>query len=331
MRTKDSGHGDCAHPGHTPRPPGRDSTRLAPHATPRCDNPPMAEIIQKDGTWTFDGDVVRIVPGSDRSVSLLRKTLGEVAVPLGALAGISFEPGKKSGRLRLRLRDGADPLLQITGGRLDDNSYPYRLTVENDRAGVAEYFVDAVRNALLLDGVPEGPVDGYLLPGPSLPMTVGAGDGTFTFDGRTVRLEWTWHTDEKKSAGGPTTIALDELHAVEWLPARGLEDGCLRFITSPSARRLPADRDPQAVELNGFKKDPLMALLASAVVARMPHPYGLAPGPASTPAPAAPEPADGADHDALLRRLRELGELHQSGILTDEEFATAKQAVLKRL
>ena len=32
----------------------------------------------------------------------------------------------------------------------------------------------------------------------------------------------------------------------------------------------------------------------------------------------------------LLRRLRELGELHQAGILTDEEFTTAKQAVLKR-
>jgi hypothetical protein len=111
----------------------------------------MAEIIQKDGTWTFDGDTVRIVPGSDKSVSLLRKTLGEIAVPLGALAGISFEPGKKSGRLRLRLRNGADPLLQITGGKLEDGSDPYRLTVDNDRTGVAEYFVDEVRNALLLE------------------------------------------------------------------------------------------------------------------------------------------------------------------------------------
>ncbi|WP_286988830.1 SHOCT domain-containing protein [Thermomonospora sp. CIF 1] len=34
--------------------------------------------------------------------------------------------------------------------------------------------------------------------------------------------------------------------------------------------------------------------------------------------------------DALLRRLRELGELHRSGVLTDEEFAFAKQAVLRR-
>jgi hypothetical protein len=33
----------------------------------------------------------------------------------------------------------------------------------------------------------------------------------------------------------------------------------------------------------------------------------------------------------LLRRLRELGEPHRDGVLTDEEAAAAKQAVLRRL
>ncbi|MEU1074907.1 MULTISPECIES: DUF4429 domain-containing protein [unclassified Streptomyces] len=288
----------------------------------------MAEIIQRDGTWTFDGDGIRVVPGSDKGISLLRRTLGEVTVPLVALAGVAYEPGRKAGRLRLRLRDGADPLLQVTGGKLDDASDPYTLTVETKAAAIAEYFVDEVRNALLLDSVPTGPVDRYLLPGPPLPMTVGAGDGTAAFDGRTVRLDWTWHTDEVKRNSGPTTVALEDLHAVEWLPARGLEDGHLRFVVSPNAPRLPAGRDPHAVELNGFKKDPLMALLASAVVARMPHPHAAAPAPEPKtlgPAPAAEDP------DALLRRLRELGELHRAGVLTEEEFTFAKQAVLKRL
>ncbi|MFE2137435.1 DUF4429 domain-containing protein, partial [Streptomyces sp. NPDC059466] len=126
----------------------------------------MAEIIQKDGTWIFDGDALRLTPGRDRNVSVLRRALGELTVPLGALAGISFEQGKRSGRLRLRLRDGADPLLQATGGRLAEPNDPYQLTVESERYGVAEYLVDEVRNALLLDQVPAGPVDGYLLPGP---------------------------------------------------------------------------------------------------------------------------------------------------------------------
>lgn len=285
----------------------------------------MAEIIQKDGTWTFEGDAVRIVPGSDKGVSLLRRTLGEVTVPLQALAAVSFEPGKKSGRLRLRLRDGACPLLQITGSRLDDASNPYVLTVENDRSGVAEYFVDEVRNALLLDQVPQTPVDAYLLPGPALPITVGAGDGTATFYGDRIHLEWNWKTEDAKAANGARTIPLDDVLAVEWFPASGLENGYLRFVTAASTKA-PPKYDPYSVELWGFKKDPLMALVAAAAVSRMPHPSA---APAEPPAKTAPPETP--DHDALLRRLRELGELHQAGILTDEEFTTAKQAVLKRM
>jgi len=44
----------------------------------------------------------------------------------------------------------------------------------------------------------------------------------------------------------------------------------------------------------------------------------------------APAPAPAPDHhDVLLRRLRELGELHREGFLTDEEFAATKAAVLR--
>ncbi|MFD3539717.1 DUF4429 domain-containing protein [Streptomyces sp. NPDC058662] len=302
----------------------------------------MAEIIQKDGTWTFDGDVVRIVPGRDKGVGLLRQNLGEVTVPLRALAGISFEPGRRAGRLRLRLREGADPLLQVTGGRLPEASDPYRLTVEPDRAGVAEYVVDEVRRALLLEQVGSGPVSEYLLSGPSVPITVGAGDGTVGFDGDRVTLEWNWKTEDAKSSGGPRGFRVADLGTVEWFPAAGLENGWIRFALA-GAPPAPAPKyDPYAVELFGFKKDPLMALVAAAVAVRMPHPSaarsagpGAAAGavlaPASVPAVeavrAAREPA--ADHDALLRRLRELGDLHQAGVLTAEEFTTAKQAVLR--
>ncbi|TXS55300.1 DUF4429 domain-containing protein [Streptomyces sp. t39] len=310
----------------------------------------MAEIIQKDGTWTFDGDTVRIVPGNDKSVSRLRRTLGEIAVPLRAVAGLSYESGRKSGRLRLRLRDGADPLAQITGGALDESSDPYRLKVDNDRSGVAEYLVDEVRTALLLEQVPPGPADGYLLPGPAVPITVSAGDATVSFDGERIRLEWKWQAEEAKISGGPRTLELAEVSGVEWMPSASLENGFLRFSgpwTGPG--RQEPKYDPYAVELWGFRNDPLMALLGAAVVARIPHPRAatagdgpaapaLPPGAVGEPAapaatgPSATAPDDGGhDHDALLRRLRELGELRTAGILTDEEFATAKQAVLRRM
>ncbi|WP_329387392.1 DUF4429 domain-containing protein [Streptomyces sp. NBC_01716] len=296
----------------------------------------MAEIIQRDGTWTFDGDTVRIVPGSDKRVSPLRKSLGEVAVPLGALAGITFEQGRRSGRLRLRLREGADPLARVAGGKLDDGSDPYQLSVDSDRTGVAEYFVDEVRNALLLDEVDSGPTDRYLLPGPSLPITMGAGDGTASFDGELIRLEWNWKTEESKSSRGMTTLAIGDVDGVEWRPSAGMENGFLRFVVGRGNSPAPK-YDPHSVELYGFRKDPLMALVAAAVVARLPHPNaapatapGLTKAPDGADVPAQPA-AGGDDHDALLRRLRELGELHQAGILTEEEFTTAKQAVLKRL
>jgi hypothetical protein len=291
----------------------------------------MAEILQRDGTWTFDGDTLRLTPGRDKGVSLLRRTLGELTVPLGALAGISFEQGKKSGRLRLRLRDGSDPFLQATGGRLADGNDPYQVSVESDRYGVAEYFVDEVRNALLLDRVPADAVDAYLLAGPAVPLSVSAGDGTASFDGEHVRLEWNWKTEDAKAAGGTRKLALSDIAAVQWQPSAGLENGYLRFTVRNSPTKAPPKYDPNSVELWGFKKDPLMALVAAAVQARLPHPAAPTPKRPDR-APAEPDrTAREEDHDALLRRLRELGELHRSGVLTDEEFTMAKQAVLRRL
>ncbi|MGV9343957.1 DUF4429 domain-containing protein [Streptomyces spiralis] len=309
----------------------------------------MAEIIQKDGTWTFDGEALRLTPGRDRNVGLLRRTLGELTVPLEALAGVSFEQGKKTGRLRLRLRDGADPLLLATGGRLTEPHDPYQLLVESDRYGVAEYFVDEVRSALLLERVSPDPVTRYLLSGPSLPVSVAAGDGTASFDGEQVRLEWNWKTEDAKAAGGARSLALADITAVEWVPAAGLENGWLRFTVRGAPTGTPPKYDPHAVELWGFKKDPLMALVAAAVQVRLPHPAwsggkpgeiraagpGAVPDTAVVRAPEAGVPQQRAaaedDHDALLRRLRELGELHRTGVLTDEEFTLAKQAVLKRM
>ncbi len=113
---------------------------------------------------------------------------------------------------------------------------------------------------------------GYLLPGPPLPLSVSAGDGTVSFDGERVRLEWNWKTEDAKAAAGPRTLAVADLEGVDWQPAAGLENGHLRFLVRHAPTKVPAKYDPNAVELWGFKKDPLMALVAAAVQARLPHP-----------------------------------------------------------
>ncbi len=299
----------------------------------------MAEISQRDGTWAFDGGTVRITPGLHRSVPLFRQTYGEIAVPLEAVAGVVLEPERKRGRLRLRLREGADPLLQATGGRLPDAADPYRLAVDADRTGVAEYLAEEIRRALLLDGIPKEPVKAYLLPGPPVPVSVRSSDGTVSFDGTQVRIDWSDTSERVKRATGPRIIGLGELVRVEWLPNTGHEDGFLRFVTRETLfSKLPPEKDPYALDLWGSaRRDLLTALVATAVTARLPHPSTRpAPGDEAVdgtgtrPTHSRPVPPAGSDHhDVLLRRLRELGRLHRDGILTDEEFAMTKAAVLR--
>ncbi|MER5452763.1 DUF4429 domain-containing protein [Streptomyces sp. NPDC002766] len=292
----------------------------------------MAEIIQRDGTWAFDGTTVRITPGLHRSVPLFRQTYGEVSVPLEAIAGVVFEPERKRGRLRIRLREGADPLLQATGGRLPDPADPYRLVVDVDRAGVAEYVAEEIRQALLLDQIPKEPTKAYLLPGPPVPVSVRSSDGTVSFDGTQVRIDWADTSDRVKRATGPRIIALGDLVQVEWLPNSGYEDGFLRFVTRETVfSKLPPEKDPYALDLWGSsRRDLLTALVATAVTARLPHPSTRGAGErADRPRLAGALPPSADHHDVLLRRLRELGELHREGVLTDEEFAMTKAAVLR--
>jgi Domain of unknown function (DUF4429) len=292
----------------------------------------MAEIIQRDGTWAFDGSTIRITPGLHRSVPLFRQTYGEISVPLEAVSEVVYEPERKRGRLRMRLREGADPLLQATGGRLPDPADPYRLTVDADRGGVAEYVAEEIRHALLLDLIPKEPTTAYLLPGPPVPVSVRSSDGTVSFDGTQVRIDWADTSDRVKRATGPRIIALGDLVQVEWLPNSGYEDGFLRFVTPETVfSKLPPERDPYTLDLWGsVRRDLLTALVATAVTARLPHPSirtGAAYDGRDRQRAVVPGQAD--HHDVLLRRLREPGELHRGGVLTDEEFAMTKAAVLR--
>ncbi|MFC9127242.1 DUF4429 domain-containing protein [Streptomyces sp. NPDC057099] len=291
----------------------------------------MAEIIQRDGTWAFDGDTVRITPGLHRSVPLFRQTYGEIAVPLEAVSSVVLEPERRRGRLRLRLREGADPLLRATGGRLPDAADPYRLAVDADRTGGAEYVAEEIRRALLLDRIPKEPAKAYLLPGPPVPVSVRSSDGTVSFDGTRVRIDWADASERVKRATGPRIITLGDLVQVEWLPNSGHEDGLLRFVTRETVfSKLPPEKDPYALDLWGSpRRDLLTALVATAVTARLPHPSADAEhhSNAQRPAPAVPPAAE--HHDVLLRRLRELGRLHRDGVLTDEEFARTKAVVLR--
>lgn len=291
----------------------------------------MAEIVVADGSWGFDGETLRLVPGSGKDVHELRRTLGELVVPLEAVAGIAFEPSRKGGHIRLRLRKGADPLTDAVAGSLGPPADPYRLAVPKDRAGAAEYFADEVRDTLRLWPHSTTACDGFLLPGPAVPVTATAGDGTATFDGERVRLEWTGFAAGEKEHAGPQELSLSEIAGVEWKPQSGMGYGTLRFRVKGEPPARPPQKDPHCVAWGIQRYGGTTALVAAAVYARLPRDaqeLPPAPAPAGTGAGVG---GSGDVHDAVLRRLAELGELHRSGVLTDEEFAAAKQAMIRRL
>ena len=291
----------------------------------------MAEIIQRDGTWTFDGDTLRLTPGRDKNVSLLRSTLGELAVPLGALAGISFEQGKKAGRLRLRLRDGADPLLQATGGRLTEPHDPYQLSVD----------VRPLRRRRVLRG--RGPQRAAAGPGagrrrwtpicsPGPPSRSPSPPGTARRASTASTYAWSGTGRRRTPRPPPGRGRCRCGHSGRRVAPRGRPGERLPPLhRAARADEGPAQVRPQRRGAVGLQEGPADGPGRggrAGPAARTRRPRAQAAGPRRRPD--RPPPAED-DHDALLRRLRELGDLHRSGVLTDEEFTMAKQAVLKRM
>ncbi|GLU47701.1 hypothetical protein Nans01_20520 [Nocardiopsis ansamitocini] len=274
------------------------------------------------------------MPAANWKVHKLRQALGEIAIPFEAIAGIAYEPARKGGRLRLRMREGADPFIQVAAGRLADAADPYRLFVEAGRTGVAEYFADQLRTTLQLEGVPAGPTNRYLMPGPGIPVTGGGTEGTAEFDGESIRLAWNWGAPAAKTAAGPQRIELAELESVDWAPSSGMGYGRLQFHVKGARLNLPITHDPYALRLTGFEKENWSTLLvAAAILARLPHPAA----DTAVPEAGALRLREGGRPDRddtsaeLLRQLRELGDLYRDGILTEDEFTAAKQSLLPRL
>lgn len=172
--------------------------------------------------------------------------------------------------------------------------------------------------------MPGGACEEYLVPPPEVPISASAGDATVSFDGERVRLEWTWMANSSKESAGPQEFPLSDVTQVEWTPLSGAGYGSLRFRIKGEGPALPPTKDLRCVSWGLQKFGGLTALVAAAVHAR------LSAEPVAAAAALAPAPS-GDEHDAILRRLVELGELHRSGVLTEEEFAAAKQAMLRRL
>lgn len=273
--------------------------------------------------WEFESDSVLIRYERGLRTPKLFQALGERRVPYRALAGATLTPGRRGTVvLRLELRPGADPLLTAAAGQLKEGSDPYRLVLPAERETLAEYYRDEVRDRLTED--PSAAED-FLVGAPEVPLQFKAYDGKASFDGKIVHFRWFWTgASSAKWKAGDQSFPVSELSGVEWRSPE-LFEGHLRLLRRDTAQAQPAqaDQDPAAVVF-GLGYGPVHESLpfAAAVLEAVRR---------AEPVTAAPAGAPRRDPADIAERIRHLGELHQAGLVTDEEFAGKKAELLAEL
>ncbi|MEV5876025.1 DUF4429 domain-containing protein [Streptomyces sp. NPDC052101] len=273
--------------------------------------------------WEFESDSVLIRYERGIRAPKLFQALGERRIPLSAVEGVTLAPGRR-GTVVLRLlpRAGADPLMEAAAGQLKEGSDPYRLVLPAERETLAEYYADELKGLLAESG--SGPADRFLVPAPERPLHFKAYDGKASFDGTSVQFRWSWTgASSAKWKAGDQRFAVADLSGVEWRSPE-LFEGHLRLVrrSADSAAAVQADQDPATVVFGlGYgpvhESLPFAAAVLAAVRTRGPVPV--------VPAPSRRDPAD------IAERIRHLGELHQAGLVTDEEFSSKKAELLAEL
>nr|WP_078508844.1 DUF4429 domain-containing protein [Streptomyces zinciresistens] len=284
----------------------------------------MGDVLAgSHAAWEFESDSVLIRYERGLRTPKLFQALGERRVPHEAIAAVTLSPGRRGTVvLRIEPREGADPLLEAAAGQLKEGSDPYRLVLPAERETLAEYYRDELRARL--GG--SGPAGEFLVAAPEAPLQFKAYDGKASFDGRSVRFRWFWTgASSAKWKAGDQSFPLAGLSGVEWRSPE-LFEGHLRLLRRETDGTEPAqaDQDPAAVVF-GLGYGPVHESLpfAAAVLAAVRRG-----GPAAAAVPAGAPRRDPAD---IAERIRHLGELHEAGLVTDEEFSAKKAELLAQL
>ncbi len=278
-------------------------------------------------TWEFDADSVLIRFERGIRTPKLLQSLRERRIPHAALSSVTLTPGKRDTVvLRAVPRPGADPLLEAAAGQLKEGCDPYRLVLPAERELLAEYYADELQSCL--GPASDEPADRFLVAAPEAPMQFKAYDGRAGFDGERVSFRWFWTgASSAKWKAGDQTYRVSELAGIEWRSPEAL-DGHLRLLPREGAEvGVAADQDPAAV-LFGLGYGPVHESLpfAAAVLESVRR---------TASAPAVPAPvlvnAGRRDPADIAERIHHLGELHQAGLVTDDEYSAKKAELLAEL
>ncbi|MGA5194661.1 DUF4429 domain-containing protein [Streptomyces exfoliatus] len=322
-------------------------------------------------TWEFESDALVIRFERGNRTPKLFHVLRERRIPYEALASVTLAPGKRDTVvLHAVPRPGADPLMEAAAGQLAEQCDPYRLVLPADRETLAEYYRDELRTVLAprttaawdladateaspgsseADSFRAGPFEAspfeadafgtvdmdvtpaerFLVAPPPGPQAFKAYDGKASFDGRSeVAFRWssTGASSEKWKAGDQF-FQVRDLCGVEWRSPDVL-GGHLRLVPrGGEPRASQPDRDPASVLFGlGYGPVHLSLPFAAAVLAAIRTTTDRVPARVAAPGADA-----GAVAGAVAERIRHLGELHQAGLVTDEEFSAKKTELLAEL
>jgi hypothetical protein len=207
------------------------------------------ELASANGTVVWDGvGTLRIrydgtQAGADPLAGSLRARLGERVLPVEALQSVEvYDAG-----LRLTLRDGADPLLAVTGVDVLGDLYDF----PGVDPALAEQVAGEIRRTLTRRDVPAAAARWLLAPPPApdrlegrdATLAVAKGRLTFTYARSAGR--------KKRALGNPWSVPLGDITDVEWTPYQGrvAGRGFLRISTAnPIEQPRPKPKhDPAAM------------------------------------------------------------------------------------
>jgi hypothetical protein len=117
---------------------------------------PPAIVRGKHTDLGFDGATCHLHDTTDRFTRRpgIGSLLGSRTVPVEALAGVRFEParGLLPARIRLLLRPGADPLLEVNQRGFHDVEHPHVLPLESCQQEPARLMVARLEAAIASTG-----------------------------------------------------------------------------------------------------------------------------------------------------------------------------------
>lgn len=275
-------------------------------------------------TWEFATDSVLIRFERGIRTPKLFSALRGRRIPHEALESVTLREGRR-GTVVLQAvpRAGADPLMEAASGQLKDGCDPYRLVLPAERVTLAEYYAEELTARLTPES--KEPAERFLVAAPEAPLQFKAYDGKASFDGSQVSFRWSWTgASSAKWKSGDQRIPVADLTGVDWRSPEAF-DGHLRLLRRGDDGATQADQDPLAVVF-GLGYGPVHESLPFAAAV-----LGAARSARKDPVPAAAVAAGRRDPADIAERIRHLGELHHSGLVTDAEFHAKKAELLAEL